>query len=140
MSSPKRASAKSASSKPASNKLAPKPKSRPSARLTPPARAAAKPAANGGSASSDATRLAAEIERSLASGKLDMLTPQALHALMGACCKNYATRVGRERVIASSDCGFAQSAFTRRVHPSIMWAKFRALREGADIATKDLWK
>lgn len=54
--------------------------------------------------------------------------------------KNYASRVGRERVIASSDCGFAQSAFTRRVHPSIMWAKFRALREGADIATKDLWK
>ncbi|MGE3984839.1 MAG: hypothetical protein AB7G38_11755, partial [Dehalococcoidia bacterium] len=54
--------------------------------------------------------------------------------------KNFAQRVGKERVIASSDCGFAQSAFTRRVHPTIMWAKFRALREGADLASKDLWK
>ena len=81
MSSPKRAAAKSA----------PKSKSRPSQRLVPP-KAAVKPA-NGGSASSDATRLAAEIEKALASGKLDTLTPQALHALMGACCKNYASRV-----------------------------------------------
>ncbi len=91
MSSPKRATAKSAPNKPA-----PKPKSRPSARLTPPAKAAAKPAAaagNGDTESHDATRLAAEIERSLASGKLDALTPQALHALMSACCKTYATRV-----------------------------------------------
>ena len=85
MSSPKRAA-----------KPAPKSKSRPSARLAPPAKAAAKPAAkpaNGSSASNEATRLAADIERGLASGKLDTLTPQALHALMGACCKNYATRV-----------------------------------------------
>jgi hypothetical protein len=90
MSSPKRATARSAS----------KAKSRPSARLVPPrtkvatkspAKAAAKPA--NGSASSEATRLAAEIERALASGKLDTLSPQALHALMGACCKTYATRV-----------------------------------------------
>jgi hypothetical protein len=86
MSSPKRASAK-----PASKSKAP-----PSARLTPPAKAAVKPAAksaNGDSASGDATRLAADIERALASGKLDTLTPQALHALMSACCKTYATRV-----------------------------------------------
>ena len=86
MSSPKRASAKPA----------PKSKSRPSERLKPPAKAAAKPAAapaNGGSASSEATRLAAALERGLAGGQLDMLTPQALHALMSACCKTYATRV-----------------------------------------------
>jgi hypothetical protein len=95
MSSLKRAPVKPAS-KSAPGKPASKPKSRPSERLTPPAKAAGKPdatAANGGSASSDATRLAAEIERSLASGKLDALTPQALQALMSACCKNYATRV-----------------------------------------------
>lgn len=47
--------------------------------------------------------------------------------------------VGRENVIASTDCGFAQASFTQRVHPSIMWAKLRALAEGARIATKDLW-
>ena len=47
--------------------------------------------------------------------------------------------VGRENVIASTDCGFAQASFTQRVHPSIMWAKLRALAEGAEIATKELW-
>jgi 5-methyltetrahydropteroyltriglutamate--homocysteine methyltransferase len=41
--------------------------------------------------------------------------------------------VGPERVIASTDCGFAQGPFGRRVHPSIMWAKLRALSEGAAI-------
>jgi 5-methyltetrahydropteroyltriglutamate--homocysteine methyltransferase len=43
--------------------------------------------------------------------------------------------VGRERVIASTDCGFAQGPFGRRVHPSIMWAKLRALADGAAIAS-----
>ena len=47
--------------------------------------------------------------------------------------------VGRERVIAGTDCGFAQGPFYRRVHPSIMWAKFEALSEGARLATKELW-
>jgi 5-methyltetrahydropteroyltriglutamate--homocysteine methyltransferase len=48
--------------------------------------------------------------------------------------------VGRENVIAGTDCGFAQSPFAQRVHPSIMWAKLKALAEGADIATRALWK
>ena len=47
--------------------------------------------------------------------------------------------VGRENVIASTDCGFAQGPFVRRVHPSIMWAKLRALVEGARIASAQLW-
>jgi 5-methyltetrahydropteroyltriglutamate--homocysteine methyltransferase len=47
--------------------------------------------------------------------------------------------VGRERVIASTDCGFAQGPFVRRVHPSIMWAKLGALVEGAQLATRKLW-
>lgn len=47
--------------------------------------------------------------------------------------------VGRERVVASTDCGFAQGPFARRVHPQIMWAKLGALAEGARIATKQLW-
>jgi len=51
----------------------------------------------------------------------------------------FASVVGRENVIAGTDCGFAQGPFHRRVHPSIMWAKLEALAEGARIATKQLW-
>lgn len=47
--------------------------------------------------------------------------------------------VGRERVMGGTDCGFAQAAFIRRVHPSIQWAKLRALAEGAALATRALW-
>ena len=47
--------------------------------------------------------------------------------------------VGRENVIAGTDCGFAQGPFYRRVHESIMWAKLEAMAEGARIATKQLW-
>jgi 5-methyltetrahydropteroyltriglutamate--homocysteine methyltransferase len=47
--------------------------------------------------------------------------------------------VGPENVIASTDCGFAQGALYRRVHPSIMWAKLEALVEGAALASKELW-
>jgi 5-methyltetrahydropteroyltriglutamate--homocysteine methyltransferase len=47
--------------------------------------------------------------------------------------------VGRENVMGGTDCGFAQSPFERRVHPSIMWAKLRALAEGARLATQALW-
>ncbi len=52
----------------------------------------------------------------------------------------YARIVGRERVIAGADCGFAQGALFQRQHPTIMWAKFEALVEGAGIASKQLWK
>jgi 5-methyltetrahydropteroyltriglutamate--homocysteine methyltransferase len=51
----------------------------------------------------------------------------------------YAKRVGRENVLAGTDCGFAQGPFYRRVHPSIMWAKLEALAEGARLASKELW-
>jgi 5-methyltetrahydropteroyltriglutamate--homocysteine methyltransferase len=47
--------------------------------------------------------------------------------------------VGRENVMGGTDCGFAQSPFERRVHPSIMWAKLKSLVEGARIATQALW-
>jgi hypothetical protein len=84
MSSPKRAA-----------KPAPKSKAKPAAKAAKAAGKAAVAAAASanGSTSHDATKLAAEIEKALVSGKLDTLTPQALHALMGACCKTYATRV-----------------------------------------------
>jgi 5-methyltetrahydropteroyltriglutamate--homocysteine methyltransferase len=47
--------------------------------------------------------------------------------------------VGRENVMAGTDCGFAQAPHLRRVHPSIMWAKLEALAEGARIASRELW-
>ncbi len=51
----------------------------------------------------------------------------------------FASLVGRENVIASTDCGFSQEQFNRRVHPSIMWAKLEAMVEGARIASQELW-
>jgi 5-methyltetrahydropteroyltriglutamate--homocysteine methyltransferase len=48
--------------------------------------------------------------------------------------------IGADNLIASTDCGFAQGPFTRRVHPSIMWAKLRSLAEGARLASKSLSK
>jgi 5-methyltetrahydropteroyltriglutamate--homocysteine methyltransferase len=52
----------------------------------------------------------------------------------------YASLVGRERVIAGSDCGFATFAGSKEVHPSIVWAKIQAMTEGARMASKALWK
>ncbi len=52
----------------------------------------------------------------------------------------YASVVGRENVLAGTDCGFAQGPFYRRVHPSIMWAKLEALAQGARLASKALWR
>lgn len=48
--------------------------------------------------------------------------------------------VGRENVMAGSDCGFSsQASYKTEVHPTVVWAKFKAMREGADIASKKLW-
>jgi 5-methyltetrahydropteroyltriglutamate--homocysteine methyltransferase len=59
--------------------------------------------------------------------------------LVGERIVRFARLVGRENVIAGTDCGFAQGPFHRRVHPSIMWAKLKALAEGARLATRELW-
>jgi len=53
---------------------------------------------------------------------------------------NFATLIGRERVIAGADCGFAQGALYQRQHPSVMWAKFEALAQGARLASARLWR
>jgi 5-methyltetrahydropteroyltriglutamate--homocysteine methyltransferase len=50
-----------------------------------------------------------------------------------------ASLVGADRVMGGTDCGFAQSAFLPRVHPSIQWAKLAALAEGARLASKRLF-
>jgi 5-methyltetrahydropteroyltriglutamate--homocysteine methyltransferase len=52
----------------------------------------------------------------------------------------FARLVGRENVIAGSDCGFAQAQYIERAATSVMWAKFEALAEGARIASAELWQ
>ena len=47
----------------------------------------------------------------------------------------YAGLVGRENLIAGTDCGLG----TRVGHPKITWAKFQAMAEGAALASKELW-
>jgi 5-methyltetrahydropteroyltriglutamate--homocysteine methyltransferase len=52
----------------------------------------------------------------------------------------YAKVVGRERVIAGSDCGFSSFANVEpEVHPTVVWAKFQAMAEGARLASEQLW-
>jgi hypothetical protein len=94
MSSPKTATAKTL------HKTAQKPTLKTTDRVKPPVRPAAKPvakpvadAADAATVSAQATRLAADIERSLADGRLDLLAPEALQALMAAACKAYAAQV-----------------------------------------------
>ena len=54
--------------------------------------------------------------------------------------ERFANLIGRENVIASSDCGFAQGAGLERQQAEIVWAKLDALAEGAELATKRLWR
>jgi 5-methyltetrahydropteroyltriglutamate--homocysteine methyltransferase len=53
--------------------------------------------------------------------------------------ERFASVVGRDNVIAGTDCGFAQGPFVRRVHESIMWAKLESLAQGAALASRALW-
>jgi 5-methyltetrahydropteroyltriglutamate--homocysteine methyltransferase len=53
----------------------------------------------------------------------------------------FAKLVGRQNVMAGADCGFSSQALYRtEVHHTVVWEKFKAMRQGADIATKMLWK
>jgi 5-methyltetrahydropteroyltriglutamate--homocysteine methyltransferase len=74
-------------------------------------------------------------------GVLDSTTNFVEHPeLVAERIVRYASLVGRENVIAGSDCGFstfARSALT--VHPTVTWAKFRAMADGAEIASDRLW-
>ena len=52
----------------------------------------------------------------------------------------FAKLVGRENVMAAADCGFSSMALYRtEVHNTVVWEKFKAMRQGADLATKQLW-
>ena len=54
--------------------------------------------------------------------------------------EKFASIVGRERVVAGTDCGFATSRAGDELHPEVAWAKLGAMVEGAAIASGRLWK
>jgi len=67
-------------------------------------------------------------------------TPMVEHPeLVAQRLVRLAKLVGRERVMAGTDCGFAQESTTRRVPVWTQWAKLEALAEGARIASRELW-
>ena len=72
-------------------------------------------------------------------GVVSHSTPVVEHPeLVAERIVRYARLVGRDNVMAGSDCGFAQSQGLSRVPPSIMWAKLRSLADGARLATHEL--
>ena len=80
-------------------------------------------------------------EKILISGVISHATNVVEHPeLVAERIVRLANLVGREQLIAGTDCGFAQGPFYRRVHPEIMWAKLEALAAGARLASKILWQ
>jgi 5-methyltetrahydropteroyltriglutamate--homocysteine methyltransferase len=79
-------------------------------------------------------------DRVILPGVIDSATNFIEHPrLVAQRIERYARLVGRERVVASVDCGFGTSAASSTVDPAIAWAKLEALVEGAKIASKRLW-
>jgi 5-methyltetrahydropteroyltriglutamate--homocysteine methyltransferase len=79
-------------------------------------------------------------EKVIIPGVIDSTTNIIEHPdLVAERIVRFAGVVGRENVIAGSDCGFGTSASWAVVHPEIAWAKLRSLAEGAQIATRQLW-
>jgi 5-methyltetrahydropteroyltriglutamate--homocysteine methyltransferase len=79
--------------------------------------------------------------KSLIPGVISHSTPLVEHPqLVAQRLIRFADVVGRENVMAGSDCGFASFAATEQeIHPSIVWAKFQNLAEGARLASQELW-
>jgi 5-methyltetrahydropteroyltriglutamate--homocysteine methyltransferase len=79
-------------------------------------------------------------EKVIIPGVLDSTTNFIEHPeLVAERIVRYAEVVGRERVIAGTDCGFGTSAWGRKVESKIAWAKLRSLVEGARLASEALW-
>ncbi|MBP90124.1 MAG: methionine synthase [Planctomycetaceae bacterium] len=77
----------------------------------------------------------------LVPGVISHSTPLVEHPeLIAQRLVRFSNIVGKENVMAGSDCGFASFAATEQeIHPSIVWAKFANLAEGARIASEELW-
>jgi len=131
MSSPRAAAAKVAGKSKGPPKTAHKSadKTRAKPRTRPLVTPLAQPAA--ATASADATRLAADIERALADGRIDTLSPQALQALMAAACKAYAAQV---------EAGNPMAALAQRttVTPTEVMVTASGLLRAANLAVFEL--
>ena len=78
--------------------------------------------------------------KSLIPGVIDSTTNFVEHPeVVAQRIEQYARLVGRENIMAGTDCGFGTSAGRTRVHPQIVWAKLEALAEGARLASRRLW-
>jgi 5-methyltetrahydropteroyltriglutamate--homocysteine methyltransferase len=74
-------------------------------------------------------------------GVVSHCVPLVEHAeLVAQRIVRYADAVGRENVVAATDCGFGTSAIGDELHPDVAWAKLSSLVEGARIASRRLWK
>jgi 5-methyltetrahydropteroyltriglutamate--homocysteine methyltransferase len=79
-------------------------------------------------------------DKILIPGVIDTSTNFVEHPeLVAQRITRYAESIGRERIIAGTDCGLGTFAGFGPVHPQIAWAKLQTLAEGAAIATKQLW-
>jgi methionine synthase II (cobalamin-independent) len=79
-------------------------------------------------------------DKVLLPGVIDTVTNVVEHPdLVAERIERYAGVVGKERVIASTDCGFASAAAAPNVHPSIVQPKLQALVEGSRRASERLW-
>jgi hypothetical protein len=93
--------------------------------------AALAPAPRTGTASADATQLAAQIERDLRDGRLDTLTPQAFQALMAALCRSYGTQL-------EAGAEFLPLADRQSVSPTEVMTTTSALLKAANLAVFEL--
>ncbi len=79
-------------------------------------------------------------DKILAPGVLDSVNNFIEHPrLVAQRLKTYADIVGRDRVMAATDCGFGTFAGFGAIHPDICYAKLASMAEGAEIASKELW-
>ena len=79
--------------------------------------------------------------KSLIPGVISHSTPLVEHPeLIAQRLNRFAEVCGRENIMAGSDCGFASfAAIEQEIHPSIVWAKFENLAQGAQLASQKLW-
>ena len=79
-------------------------------------------------------------DKVLMPGMIDVCNPRIEHPrLIAQRLLRYAEIVGREQVIAGTDCGFSTFAGWHNVPPSVCWGKLRALADGAELASRELW-
>jgi hypothetical protein len=93
--------------------------------------AAVETAANAGTASADATQLAAQIERDLRDGRIDTLTPQAFQTLMAALCRSYGTQL-------EAGVEFLPLADRQSVSPTEVMTTTSGLLKAANLAVFEL--